>query len=73
MLFDKIGRKFYSPDDETGAELHATGETIYSGDKPYLNTEVEPPLFTEFQQFNDFAQTPYAGMLRFFPIGSDKD
>lgn len=76
MLFDKIGRKFYSP-DEIGAELppthdeigagSPTGETIYSGGKPYLNTEHEPLQFTEFPEFNNFVLTPYLGMALSIP------
>lgn len=66
MLFDKIGRKFYYPDGvqdipEGGLEL-PTAETIYTGFKPYLNTEVEPPVFNAFPEFNDLTLTPYCGM-----------
>ena len=50
MLFDKIGRKFYSPDDETAAEL------------PNLNTTYAPPLWTAFPEFNDLILTPHLGM-----------
>lgn len=60
MLFDKIGRKFYYP-DETGGELQAR-ETIYTGEKHYLNTRVEPPMFIAFPEFDDLILTPYVGM-----------
>lgn len=54
MLFDKIGRKFYSREP--------TGETIYTGEKHYLNTRVEPPMFIAFPEFDDLILTPYVGM-----------
>lgn len=58
MLFDKIGRKFYSPD----GELHAGSGTIYSGDKPYLSTEFEPIEFHMFPKFNGVRAVPYMGI-----------
>lgn len=50
MLFDKIGRKFYYPDETGEEEVHV---------RPSI---VEPPLFTAFPEFNDIILTPYLGM-----------
>lgn len=57
MLFDKIGRKFYSSDE-------GIRTTIYDKSKTYLNTAVVPPLFTQFPPFNNLVLTPYIGMAR---------
>ena len=72
MLFDKIGRKFYSPnglEDVSegglcGLPLPSTEGTIYESGKTYLNTEVAPPLFDMFPEFDDLTLTPYVGMIK---------